>query len=370
VVGPVIPQGGESLLAFTSWSGDPATAGDLYVVRADGTDGRRITADAYDDWSPSWSPDGGRIAVYASDDDSVQLRVIGPDGVVRVVADDPGCFNSTQAPAWSPDGRFLLYAVDRLPDDGICDLLYTDVFVVPSDGSAPGRRLLATEHAEFTTLPDWAGDRIVLAANDGQRGALWVIEVTDADRPWDLRARRIDDGVPSTLSFGWSRWSPDGSAIATTYGSVGTEFGTALVYPMDGSRPRSLLSDPTRDQTLPAWAPDGLRLTVLELTDLLPDHGVYQLVVVGRDGSDPTVLETPDLNANGGPALVSPDGTMAAARIERDNTPVPGDVLIVGLSDPAIRVDIPADQWSSVSWQPVVNPANPAAVAPEGLPAF
>ena len=159
-VAPAIPQGGEALLAFTSWTSE-ATAGDLFVVRADGTDGRHVTSDALDDWSPAWSPDGSEVAFYSSSSETntIQLRVASASGL-RVLDESLGCFNSTQAPAWSPDGRFLLYAVDRQPYDGVCDLLYTDVFVVPADGSAPGRRLSAAATKEFTTLPDWSGNRI------------------------------------------------------------------------------------------------------------------------------------------------------------------------------------------------------------------
>jgi Tol biopolymer transport system component len=137
---------------------------------------------------------------------------------------------------------------------------------------------------------------------------------------------------------------------------------------MDGSAPRSLLDDPTKDQISPAWAPDGTWLTLLELTELASDHGVYHLVVVGRDGTDARTIETPQLNGNGGPAMISPDGTRAAARAEIDGNATPGDVLIVPLDGATSIVRLPAAMWNSVSWQPVVNPDNPAASAPEGLP--
>jgi Tol biopolymer transport system component len=362
-----IPQGPEALLAYTCCSGD-GQQDDLFVVRADGTDGRRITNDVINDFSPAWSPDGGEIAVYSGDDDSVQLRVFGPNGDVRVLDDSPGCFQSTQAPAWSPDGRFLVYAVDRDPERQTCDVETTDVFVVPADGSAPGRRLLATEHEGYTTLPAWSGDRIATAGNDGQLGGLWVAEVTDPDQPWDLKAQRVDDAeFPDRLSFGWSRWSPSGDAIATTYIPAGAGFGSALVYEEDGSSPRALLSNPTRDQIVPDWGPDSSWLTLLELTRQVGDHGAYHLVVVGADGSDPRTIDTPDLNGNGGPAMISPDGTLAAARAEIDDDATPGDVLIVSLDGNAPPIRVPARMWSSVSWQPVLNPDNPAAGAPAGV---
>ena len=92
---------------------------------------------------------------------TLQLRVVDADGAARVLADDsPGCMEGIQRPAWSPDGRFLLYVVDRLPDDDTCDVEHRDVFVVPADGSASGRRLLAADQTVYTTLPDWSGDPI------------------------------------------------------------------------------------------------------------------------------------------------------------------------------------------------------------------
>jgi Tol biopolymer transport system component len=365
-VAPVIPTGGEALLAFTSWSTED-TRGDMFVVRADGTNGRRVTSDALDDWSPAWSPDGSELAFYSQDDDSIQLRVASADGI-RVLDDSAGCFQSTQAPAWSPDGRFILYSVDRQPDDGVCEQAHTDVFVVPADGSAPGRRLLADAYTQFTTMADWSDGGIVMAGNDGSLGGLWLAEVPDPDRPSGLEARRMDAAYPDLVSFGWSRWSPDGRSIASAYIPSGTGFGTALVYETDGSPPRSLLDDPTRDQIVPDWGPDGTWLTLLEITEQVGDHGVYHLVVVGSDGTDARTIETPELNGNGGPAMISPDGTLAAARAEIDGSATPGDILIVPLDGATSIVRVPAGQWSSVSWQPLVNPDNPAATAPEGLP--
>jgi Tol biopolymer transport system component len=362
-----IPQGPEALLAYTSWVSEIQST-DLFVVRADGTDSRRITSDTLTDYSPAWSPDGSEIAVYSGDDDSVQLRVFDADGGVRVLADPPGCFQSTQAPAWSPDGRFLLYSVDRDPERETCDVESSDLFVVPADGSAPGRRLLAAEHEGYSTTPAWYGNRIAMAGNDGRLGGLWVAEVADPDHPWDLQAERVDDAeAPERISFGSPRWSPDGSAIATTYiqsGSFG--FGSAIVYELGNASPRSLLADPTGDQIVPDWGPDGSWLTLLELTEQAGDHGIYHLVVVGADGSDPRTIETPELNGNGGPAMVSPDGRFAAARAERDGEAVPGDVLIVPLEGDGPVVRVPAGMWSTVSWQPVLNPDNPAAGAPLG----
>ena len=50
-----IPQGGAAVLAFDS-------NGDIFTVRADGTDLRQLTAGPAVETNPAWSPDGTRIA--------------------------------------------------------------------------------------------------------------------------------------------------------------------------------------------------------------------------------------------------------------------------------------------------------------------
>jgi len=366
---PVIPSGGEALLAFASRDKSSSTS-DIYVVRGDGTGGKRITSGPGYRFSPAWSLDGARLAYYSKFGGNTDLRVSSATGDPLVLASDPGCFPSSTAPAWSPDGRFLLYIVDRDPTDGSCDDLKSDVYVVPADGSAPGRRLLAASVEGWSSMPDWSGDRIVLRINDTETtSGLWVADVTDPAQPWDLTPVRVDHGNPSDAwSFAWSRWSPDGSTLATTHMSEGTGFGNAVTLSPDGGSARSLWSDPTVDSIVPAWNPDGTRLSLLVLTQQTDQYGIYQLVTAGPDGSDPTVIQTPELNGNGGPAMISPDGTLAAARTLLEGDAIPGHVLIVALDGSAAPIDIPAHQWTGVSWQPVVNADNPAANAPEGLP--
>jgi dipeptidyl aminopeptidase/acylaminoacyl peptidase len=92
--------------------------GDLFLVRADGSSMRRLTATPDRDESrPVFSPDGRRIAVLQdaalrpADRAKVSLAVASSDGSgVRVVAAaKPGELASNVQVAWHPDGRRLLF---------------------------------------------------------------------------------------------------------------------------------------------------------------------------------------------------------------------------------------------------------------------
>jgi TolB protein len=124
---------------------------DIYVVDLDGSDQRRLTNWAGEDGWPAWSPDGRWIAYTTSKDSVGQYRgrgpyldiyVMHPNGSARrrVVHRSFGAF-----PAWSPDGRFIVYTGSRLshPEERL--------WVVRPDGS--GQRPLPMRGA----LPDWTG---------------------------------------------------------------------------------------------------------------------------------------------------------------------------------------------------------------------
>jgi Tol biopolymer transport system component len=89
-------------------------AGDLWMMRANGTHARQFTSGPGDDISPGWSADGTKIVFVRSDDRSVVGRSIFVKPVaggkpIRLTSADDGC---ADAPTWAADNRYVIYADD------------------------------------------------------------------------------------------------------------------------------------------------------------------------------------------------------------------------------------------------------------------
>jgi Tol biopolymer transport system component len=107
-------------IAFTS---DRDGNGEIYAMNADGSGLTRLTNSPAFDSSPTWSPDGSRIAFGSG----FEIYVMNADG--------SGLANLTNDPAeeghlgfaWSPDGSRIVFSSNR---DGV-----VDVYVMNADGS-------------------------------------------------------------------------------------------------------------------------------------------------------------------------------------------------------------------------------------------
>ncbi len=154
-------------IAFASVRDSPYW--ELYVMRADGSELRRLTwwEDASDLW-PSWSPDGSRLAFASKRDGNWEIYRVAPDGadLVRLTYDPA----DDQHPAWSPDGRWI--AFDSLRDG------YADVYLVAAEG---GDARNVTRLSSASDLgPTWSPD--------GSRIAF----CSDRNGDWDIFAAALD----------------------------------------------------------------------------------------------------------------------------------------------------------------------------------
>jgi Tol biopolymer transport system component len=307
----------------------------------------------------AWAP-GGRILVasHSGGGSGGGIFSLSPDGSSLARLSGPG----TTDPAWSPDGRSILFT-----RDGIATMR--------RDGK--GVRTLARKGTQAAWSPD--GTRI--AYHDFE--ALWVVPSAGGARPQRL-ARAIGPGIAGPV------WSPDGRWIAflecrqvssdecyaggddqivfvVRSDGVGgrrrlarapestclawapgprllfSGFGGLTTVAPTGGRPRVL----DRGHGCPAWSPDGKKVAML----LLPGGVRNVLVVVDADGRGRRSigrLPPPQKDVQGtGPstAVWSPDSAYVAVGITvGDPTKEASRVFTVSVRDGRTR-RVLATRW-------------------------
>lgn len=209
---------------------------DLYIVRADGTGERRLTFDPAEDITPTWSPDGSRIA----------FRRVGVGEGLWVVDIETGALQQltsqtlTAGPDWSPSDEVIVFSAP-----GALEPWNPELWSVRADG---------TDLQQLTTDATGLGYRQLAWSLDGTRFA--------AAKPgtgvWDLFVMNADASNPILVasseqaSMGPS-WSPDGTSIVFTKHD-GTSYG-AYVVQADGTGESALT--PELSATSATYSADG-----------------------------------------------------------------------------------------------------------------
>jgi serine/threonine protein kinase/Tol biopolymer transport system component len=159
---------------------------DLFLVRPDGGDLRRLTDDAAKDRIPRWSPDGGRLLFYSNRSGKYEAWTIGADG--------SGLRQETQIrgeplfdPFWSPDGRRIAGGLGfrgpavidldrpiagRRPEP--LALLRPATFSV-NDWSPDGGRLIGTDESDELVVYTFRTRGLERLGVKGQ-GAFWLAD--------------------------------------------------------------------------------------------------------------------------------------------------------------------------------------------------
>lgn len=162
----------------------------------------QVTSDGQMNVEPSWSPDGSRIAFCSQKRGGIWI-VPAFGGVARRVTE----FGSR--PRWSPDGTGIVFQSDTLTDLGPNAFGATapsTLWLVAPDGGAPRQLTREGDPPGGHGSPAWSPDgrRVVFANYGAGPTSLWSVAVADG---------QITQLTESPLLAFDPVWAPDGSAV-------------------------------------------------------------------------------------------------------------------------------------------------------------
>jgi dipeptidyl aminopeptidase/acylaminoacyl peptidase len=284
---------------------------DLWLVRADGTESRQLTSHEGPENAPAWSPDGRWIAFVGKrgEDAAPQVYAIPvAGGEARRVTNVP---TGAAAPRWFPDSRRIAFVTAVWAD-------------------------LATFEAQGARLEERRKSKVTARVFDRSPARIW-------DRFHDGREHHVyvaslDGGAPAPVTFGSGRSlppsefgvsaddydvSPDGAelAFAADVDATGVEPRLdVFAIPVAGGTPRNLTPDnPAADDEKPAYSPDGSRIAFGR--QVRPRFWAEQHALAVHDratGANRVLTAAWDRTA--WPAVWTPDGAGFVASIDDAGT--------------------------------------------------
>ena len=276
----------------------------IFLEHADGSNVRRLVTSGDDDWTPSISPDGRRVAFFRifADGSPDEIFLVNVDGSHLHPVGASGCGENclgddTEGYPWSPDGSQLVFERALLDASGNVNV---GLWLMNTDGTGAHQITqldLAVDSEDHR--PAWSPDarRLVFQRIDRtvtpEQGVLFSVAVNGTD---------LRQMTPSALDVNDPDWSPDGALIAFQSPAEANQGGAQDIYTIkpDGTSLTQLTAGLSSHKGFegtfhPSWSPDG---TQLVFSHSPSTAGAADLYEMDRDGTGLHVVRHTVLNEN------------------------------------------------------------------------
>jgi TolB protein len=221
-------------LAYTSYAGNNP---DLVMIDNFGEKPKRTLLHLSGlNSAPSWSPVDDRLTLVLSKDDNSEIYTLNNNRTLRRLTRH---FNIDTSPTWSPDGKKIAFTSDR-SGRGAPQIYIMDAH----DGDKAGVQRVSFD-SSYNDDPAWSpdGDKIAYTSRVGKRFQIKIYDLTTKSSAV-LTNGRGNHEQPT--------WSPDGRFIAYRH-KEGSNMGT-YIQRLDSDKSRQL-SIGNSSGASPSWSP-------------------------------------------------------------------------------------------------------------------